>query len=463
MNTEMLGLGSSIVLGLFAFICVLMLVKWIVSLRVVVPTNMVHIVQNKKSTVPYGKGKDAGNIYYHWPSCIPFLGITVTEFPESIFQVNLEDYEAYDAARLPFKVDVTAFFKVNNAETVSQRVSSFAELKQQLVSVLQGSVRRILATNKLEDIMQERSALGEEFTKEIGDNINEWGVTPVKTIEFMDIRDASGSNVIRNIMAKESSRIDMESRMKVAENGQKAQIREVEAMKLVEVQKQEAEESVGLRTAEKEQNVGIAKEKANQQIKEEAKVTAEKEMEVKRVNDVKSAEIQKDVEQTIAEKEKIKAEINAEAIKNAQITKAQGEKESVVLTASGEMERAKLNAQGIEAEGKAKAIAEEAILMAPVKSQIELAKEIGKNDSYQKYLTSVKTIEAYQVVGKEFAISAGKAEMKVIATGGDVQSGMSNVMDIFTAKGGTNLSAMLTGLAQTPEGKNLLDVFKPKA
>ena len=118
--------------------------------RRVVPTNMVHIVQMKKKTVAYGRGKDVGNVYYAWPAWIPVIGVTVTAFPESIFDVRLGNYDAYDQTRLPFMVDVTAFFRVEEAETVAQRVSSFSELTDQLQNVLQGAVRRILATNSLE-------------------------------------------------------------------------------------------------------------------------------------------------------------------------------------------------------------------------------------------------------------------------------------------------------------------------
>ena len=69
--------------------------------RRVVPTNMVHIVQSSKSTVSYGRGREAGNTYYEIPSFIPFFGVTVTQFPESIFDISLKDYEAYDTGRLP--------------------------------------------------------------------------------------------------------------------------------------------------------------------------------------------------------------------------------------------------------------------------------------------------------------------------------------------------------------------------
>ncbi|UIN20701.1 hypothetical protein [Herbaspirillum frisingense] len=80
-----------------AVVAVVLLLVFVIAitLRRVVPTNMVHIVQTSHSSTPYGRGKPAGNAYYAWPSWLPKLGITVTEFPESIFQVALNDYEAY--------------------------------------------------------------------------------------------------------------------------------------------------------------------------------------------------------------------------------------------------------------------------------------------------------------------------------------------------------------------------------
>lgn len=387
-----MSLGLWIVIAIVAVIAISAVVA-ILMLRRVVPTNMVHIVQSARSTTSYGRGKEAGNTYYHWPSWIPRIGITVTEFPESIFQINLNSYEAYDTARLPFIVDVAAFFRVDESETAAQRVESFRELEEQLLRVVQGSVRRILAMNSLEDIMQERSALGEQFTLEVTTQIKEWGVVPVKTIEFMDIRDARDSNVIVNIMAKEKSRIEMESRVKVAINLQEAQIKEIDAQRTVDVRQQDAEQQVGLRTAEKDKAVGIANEQARQEIQAQAKITTERDMDVQKVENVRAAEIAKDVAVVQAEQQQREREIAATADKNVQITVADGEKTSTITKAEGQLEAAKLNAQGIEAEGVAKGVAERAILMAPVETQITLAKEIGSNEGYQKYLISIRQVD----------------------------------------------------------------------
>ena len=425
--------------------------------RRVVPTNMVHIVQSSKKTTSYGKGKEAGNTYYEWPASIPLIGVKVTEFQESIFQVSLQDYEAYDSARLPFKVDISAFFRVDSAETAAQRVATFSELLSQLQDLLRGSVRRILATAQLEEIMQERSTYGQQFTEEVRNQIKEWGVLPVKTIEFMDIRDANGSRVIADIMAKEQSRIQMESRIKVAENNREAEEKEIEASRQVELQKQDALRQVGLRTAEKDREVGIAKEKVQQEIQSEAKVTAERNMEVLKVEQVKNAEIAKQVAEVKAEQDKKVAEVKAEQDKTVQITNAEAQKESATRIADADLYTAAKSAEGIKLEGLAKAEAEKAMLMAPVDTQITLAKEIGENEGYQSYLITIKQVEASQEVGKELAKAMSNADMKIIANSGDVQSGMTSLGDMFTAKGGMNLSAMMEAMSTTDAGKALIN------
>ena len=407
-------------------------------LRRVVPTNMVHIVQSSNTTTPYGRGKAKGNTYYEWPSWVPFIGVSVTTFPESIFQVSLTNYEAYDTARLPFIVDITAFFRVDSAETAAQRVSSFDELHSQLQEVLQGSVRRILATNYLEDIMKERSKLGDEFTKEVQTNIAEWGVLPVKMIEFMDLRDSSKGNVIADIMAKEQSRIEKESRTTVAENRKEAELKEIDAKQQVDVQKQQAEQQVGMRTAEKDKQVGIAKEQANQDIQEQTKITAEKLMAVKLVEEEKQAEIKKKV-----------AVINAEEVAEVNIKIADGEKKS-----------AELRATAIVAVGNAEAEAEKAMLMAPVDTQISLAKEIGENVGYQKYLITIEQVKVSKDVGMEMAKALQQADIKVIANGTDPQSGLNSAINMFGSSGaktGMDLNGLLSTLGASEEGSNLLN------
>lgn len=414
--------------------------------RRVVPTNMVHIVQSSKSTVSYGRGRDAGNTYYEFPAFLPFIGVTVTQFPESVFDLNLKDYDAYDVDRLPFLVDVRAFFRVSDSNTAAQRVSNFQELQGQLGGVLQGAVRSVLAQYTLDHIMSDRATLGKQFSEVVDAGLKEWGVSTVKTIEFMDIRDARDSQVIHNIMAKKKSFIEAESRIEVAKNMQDAETKEIEAQRQIALSKTEAQQQVGIREAEMEKTVGIAKEKSSQDIQAEAKTTTERLMEVKKVEEVKSAEIAKEV-----------AIVKAEQDQKVQVVQAEAEKQSTATIAAGKLDATKKEAEGIAAVGTAKAEAEKAMLLAPVNAQITLANEIGSNEGYQAYLIEVRKVEATEVVGKEMAAAMSKADLKVIANSGSVQNGVASLGDIFTPAGGTSIAGMLEALSQTDQGRALVD------
>ena len=446
-----MSLLFTIIGGVVAVLAILALVVAI-ALRRVVPTNRVDIVQSKKFTRSYGKGRENGNVYYAWPSFLPIVGVTVAHFPESVFNVTLKDYDAYDSGRLPFQVDIMAFFRIADSDMAAHRVANFEELNDQLKGVLQGAVRRTLATNKLEEIMEDRAKLGTTFTEEVNDQLREWGVTTVKTIEFMDIRDAPGSTVIQNIMAKEKSRIDMESRMAVAANNQTAELREIEAQQIVDVRDTEAKQLVGERQAEADKAVGIAKERANQAVLADKKTTAEREAEVKQVEDVRAAEIAREV-----------AEVTADQDRKVTIINAEGDRQRLEVIATGELEAAKREAEGIRLKGEAEGAAKQAVLQAEVAPQITLAKEIGTNEGYQTYLVKVEQVRASKDVGIAQADALKQADVKVIVNGGDVQTGVNGISELFTSRGGQAIGAMLEGLAQTDNGKAVLDLATKKS
>jgi flotillin len=429
-----------------AFVAFTLLVTWLaLLLRRVVPTNEVHIVQSAKKTTSYGKDTGNGNSYYEWPSWIPVFGVTKVKLPMSVFNLDLDGYEAYDKGRLPFIVDVTAFFRISDSNVAAQRIHTYQELCEQLTIIVQGAVRKILANNELEEIMQGRSIFGEQFTKEIETQLIEFGVQTVKNIELMDIRDSQGSNVIKNIMEKKKSHIDMESRIEVAKNKQAAETAEILAKQEIDLRSQSAKQAVGLRTVETQREVALSEQTAVQAVKEQERTTKEKEMQVKRVQDVHTAEILRDVELVKAE----------QAAKTA-VVGAQGFKEQTILKADGQLEASRREAEAITLNGNAKADAEKAMQLAPVQAQITLAKEIGSNKEYQQYLVTVRQIEAAQSIGVEQAKALEKASIKVIANSGSPNDGLTNVMDLFTSKGGTKVGQMLESLAQTDEGEKLL-------
>lgn len=436
--------------GLVGFVAVLGALGFLVAfaLRRVVSTNEVHIVQSAKKTTSYGKDTGNGNTYYQWPSFLPLIGITKIVMPVSNFDINLKDYVAYDEGRLPFEVDVTAFFRIADANSAAQRISSFEELKSQLQTIVEGAARKVLASNTIDEIMKGRSQFGDQFTEEVKGQLTNWGVETVKNIELMDIRDGRESNVIKNIMDKKKSEIEKDSRVEVAKNHQAAQIAEIEAKRQTDLSAEEAKQQVGLRQVEVQRQLNMENEKAAQQVKEQMKLTKEKEMAVLQVQHIRTAEINKDV-----------AVVQAEQSKKTSVINAQASQEVVTLKAAGDLQAKKMESEGIAAEGKAKADAERAMLLAPVEAQTTLAKEIGENKAYQEYLVTIRKVEATQAVGMEQAKALAAANIKIIANSGDATSGMNSVMDILSSKGGTAIGAMLDGLANTEKGQAVLNTL----
>lgn len=425
--------------------------------RRVVRPNEVHIVQSSRGTRAYGVGQfvddeDAesignGNAYYEWPTAIPYFGVQVVKLPLAVFDEQLDSYDAYDIGKVPFIVDIVAFFRIDKPSIAAKRIENLTELQSQLKSILQGAVRTVLAQHDIEQIMEDRSTFGDLFTALTKDQLSAWGVVNVKNIELMDIRDPldGSSKTVSNIMAKKQSKIDAESRTEVAANNKAAEVAEIAANQEVAIRDQQAQELVGQRTAEKDRSVGIAVEKANQDIQAEAKTTKTREMAVLEVETVRSAEITKQ-EQVVA----------ASQERETRVIKAEGEKQVTVTVAEGNLAEQQRNAEGIQAIGEAEAEARRLLEMSTVTPQIVLAKEIGENDGYQTYLIKIRDVEKDEVVGVEQAKALQAAGIKVIANTGNVTSGVSNVMDLFSSKGGTEVGAAVEAFAQTEAGGAIL-------
>jgi flotillin len=463
----------SLMIGVPSLIAIIILF-YVLSLRRIVPTNVVHIVQRGEKTVSYGVGKGS-NVYYEFPTWIPKIGVMVRSLPVSNFDIELAKYSAYDKDRVPFVVDVKAFFHISDTNRAAEKVESFQELKNQLENVVQGAVRSILAKSKLEEIMEERSIFGEKFTESVKSDLSNWGVQPIKNIELMDVRDSDGSNVIHQIMAKRMSAIEMESRTEVAKNTKMAQQAELTARQEVDVTKAETErvageaqarsiQAIGIAKAEATRKAGIAEQASISDIAQAERATAEQQMEVLKVQQVKQAEIDKEKEIIQAEMIKRKIEIKAEADKFQVETDAVAKLEAQKKDAQGIQAVGEAEAKVIAAKGTSEAEAEKAKQLASVIAQTELAKEIGENVGYQDYLIRVKTVDKEQVVEVAQAESMAKAlqsaDLKILANSGDVQSGMNKFSDILSAKGGSQINGLLESLKQTEEGKALLGMLK---
>jgi flotillin len=452
---------------------------YVFSLRRIVPTNVVHIVQRGNKTVSYGVNKGT-NVYYAFPKWLPIIGVAVRALPVSNFDIDLYKYSAYDKDRVPFVVDVKAFFHIADTNKAAEKVESFEEMKKQLENVVQGAVRSILAKSPLESIMEERSIFGDKFTESVKSDLQNWGVEPIKNIELMDVRDADGSTVIHQIMAKRISAIDMESRTEVAKNKKSAQQAELIAQKEIDITAAETQQASGEAQARSSQAIGIAKAESikksgiaeQESLSEIAKsgiATATQRMEVIKINEIKQAEIDKEKAIIISEQQKKTIEIEAQANKIKVETDASALLESKKKQAEGLKIIGESEAEVIKLKGMSEAESKKAMELAGVTAQTTLAEKIGENKPYQDYLVKIKEVEVSQVVGvaqyESIATALSKADLKLLVNSGDVNSGIGKFSDLFTSKGGSQINGLIEGLKQTEEGKgilSLLEKFKPK-
>ena len=268
--------------------------------------------------------------------------------------------------------------------------------------VVQGVVRNILASDNINNIWLQRATFGESFSKEVKDQLAEWGVSSIKSMELMDIRDSQKSGVIARIQAKKISKIDRDSRITVAKNNRHAKDAEVEnlctsaissvaANQEIQLSREIAEQQAGERSAAKQKAVGFAQEQSKQEVLLEQAQIKEKVLAVRRVEEIKVAEIQRDTGLVLAEKEQKIAAI----AKQTALVQASQNKETTILVAEGNLEAEKNNAAAIQAIGISRAEAEKALQLAPVSAQISLTQEIGTNESYQKYLALIEAFKAY--------------------------------------------------------------------
>lgn len=399
--------------------------------RVVVPTNQVHIVQSRRGSKSYGVLEPSGNVYYGFHSSLPVIGVSVSKFSTAIIDIPLWEYEAYDQGRLPFVIDVRAFFRVSDPRTVTQRVSTMDELKAQLVAIVQGAARTILASHDLEQIMQGRSLFGQQFTEEVQEQLKNWGIETVKNIELMDIRDANGSLVIHNIMEKKKSLIESQSKKEVAKNKRDADLFTIEAKQQTDLRQIEATQVTNLRQTESHREVAIAQQKVQQNVNQESLLTKEKELALVNLDVVKNAQI-------VREKELIEAD----------------QKKAVqILQAEAALEMKRREAEAISLKGSAEADARKAMELAPVFAQIELAEKIGQNESYQNYLTTLRQIEAQEKVGIEQASALEQAKIKIIVTGDSAGASLQKVGDLFSSRGGAQLANMAEAFLASDAGE----------
>lgn len=461
---------------IFWLFIILFILYIITQLRIVVPTNEVHIVQRKRASVPYGRGFD-GNVYIAWPSFLPFIWVEVQRLPLSIFTIKVDQYKAYDSWKVPFIVDVTAFFVVKEPEIAAQKISNIDELKEHLNETLKWVIRKTLAWKDIIEIMESRVEIKEEFYKEVLDSVKSWWVD-LKNVEFMDIRDPDdwASRVIDNIMNKKRSQIEAESQIEVAENQKratiekenkaaeararaaeaksKADIVEYNSIRESELKRIENEKITKQQEIEKERELSLRREESTQKLSEATKLTRERELAIQKLEQEENAEIHKRIEIIKAEEERERVRIDAEAKKVRIELETKAENDRMTSSAEAKKIAIELEAQAeknrIQQIAEARAREVNYIWTAEARNKTEMAEALNMfTTASLNYM--IKELEAWVTrdVDLEKARALSKADIKVISTWENWWNWVKNFMDLFSANWWANVWAMLETFKKT--------------
>lgn len=160
---------------------------YILSLRRVVPTNEVHIVQRPSATLVYGadSSDSIGNVYYQVPASIPKFGVVVSKVPSTNFTINIDKYEVFDKDHASFQIGFTFFFRISNYKQAAARIFTVNALTTQIEEVIKSALRAEFAKDNYEQIKEKRSEYGSIITEQVTPHLKkEWGVVAIKDVEI---------------------------------------------------------------------------------------------------------------------------------------------------------------------------------------------------------------------------------------------------------------------------------------
>ena len=392
--------------GALGFLLVIMMM-----LRVIVPPDYADVVIKRRKRKVYCSDPNINpamkTTYYKIPSWVPFFGMYVKRIPLKVIEIKVYEYETFAQRNARFICDVSVYGKVNDPDIAAKRWpgNTIDGFRDGIREIIVAAIRNTTTKFPVEDVIAKKQDIASGIQESLDEDMKVYGfdVTNVAVVGISDPPDAR-TTVIRDISAKMEAEINAESRKQIAIKQKEAEIVEAETTEKSEIRKREAEQKIGEAEQIKQQAIYLAE----QQAQEEA-------MKVQRIQEVRAAEIEKD----------------------ARILKAEGQKQYVVRTKEGE-------AEGIEKVGSAEASVVRAKGLAEAEAKEKMADALNKFNEAAKIIRDIEKEERVGLAGME---ALGTADLKLISTGE-----LRSFTDLFSAKGGANLGAMLHSMQQTDPG-----------
>jgi len=279
---EPLTLVAIILFVLFILVLVLMyrIVPPTEAHIVVGPTKkMVCAADEKVSTTIDKEGNvvDQGSKwYFHIPiiRTIRKMDITIKEL--------LVEQETYEKNQARYMVKSSTKYRIKDVQRAAETFVSDADLQKQLNEVIRASVRAVTVKFDVVDARALKTKMTDEINSEMTDDLQGWGLELIN-FQLVDFQDTDSSKVISDISERREKEIQAQTREQVAEKEKQARVKEAEA-----------DEKSQEREISRDKVVGERKQQAIQAIKIQEKVAKEKELDVTRVQQVKTQQIEKE-------------------------------------------------------------------------------------------------------------------------------------------------------------------------
>jgi len=289
--------------------------------------------------------------------------------------------------------------------TAANTFNNDTELKEQLLEVVNASVRAVTVKYDVQEARAKKKLMGEEILTEITDDLAKWGLELVN-FQLIDFQDTPDSKIISDISRRREVEIQSRTREENAEKIKVARMKEAEATEKATEREIEKDKVI----AEREQN-------KLQAIAEQEKIAQEKKYEVVRVQQIRQAEIDKD-----------KAIVEAEQSKATELIN----KEKKRLEGEGDRLKQEEQAKGLAAPIREKGLAE-----AQAKEALQAA--LNKfGDEAIRALVAEKIVDMQKEVGIAGAKALEQADVRVFSGDG--------------GKSGFDLGKMISAIQTSNEG-----------
>lgn len=360
----------------------------------VVSASEAHLVitPTKKMVVsadPKVRKGTNNNTYFSIPSWVVGFGRTVRKMDVTIKELLIQQ-ETYEVAQARYLVSSSTKYRIVDVETAAETFINNQELKEMLQEVVRAAVRTVTVKYDVVDARSKKKEISDAIEIEMRDDLAAWGLKLV-SFQLVNFEDTQESAVISDISKRREVEIASRTREENAERKKQARVTEADAEREAREKEIETEKVVGQKQQDKLAAISI-----------QEKLAKEQEYEVRKVEIVKQAEIDKS-------KAIVKAEEDRETEKI--------HKEQKQLEGEGDRLRDEERAKGEAAPIREKGLAE-----AQAKDKLQEALNKFKDEAIRA-LIAEKLVQKDLEIGVATANALMSADLKVFAGGGDGKAG----------------------------------------